>query len=358
MERTIELSFVIPVYNAESTLRTTVRSILDQDNRKIEVILVDDGSTDGSGVLCDTLRDENPSVISVIHQANRGSQAARMAGFEQVKGRYLMYVDADDFVMQGAVGHICRDILGGSDLYIYDFQADDMGGKRIKAVKNLPYDSPKVFDSGKKEVLDQFFGKYTLSPLWETVIKRKCHKKIRDIRYPAGIKYDECRLQKLFLLDAADIIAYIPHAIYYFRWTPGSQSWAHTAGLFHEGLYDDYKAVWSIERRYYSRLGYTQREAAAFDGVKLGVICSNLRKRYLIYGDSEQLRAVMQYAADDPLFRLLSEENIRSAAEECVGKTALLLRQHEFSQLLAYWDEKGPGTARPVSFERTGAADR
>lgn len=359
MERTTDLSFIIPVYNAESTLRATVQSILNQDNGRIEIVLVDDGSTDGSGPLCDALRCENAPVISVIHQVNRGSQAARMAGAARAKGRYLLYVDADDLVTEGAVDHICGDIGSGSDLYIYDFLAEAIGGKRIRTVKNMPSDSTEVYGRGDKKVLDAFFREYRLSPLWATAIKRECHKKIEGIPFPVGIKYDECRLQKLFLLAAADTITYIPYAVYHFKWVAGSQSWAHSVGLFHEGLYDDYKAVWSIEREYYSKLGYAEQEAAAFDGVKLGVICGNLRKRYLIHGDSEQLRSVMQYAADDELFQCLSEDRIRNAAKEKVRTEALFLREHKFSQLLSYWDEMVRERKGETEIKHTtGAVDR
>ena len=120
----------------------------------------------------------------------------------------------------------------------------------------------------------------------------------------------------------------------------------------------------SVGRRRYDHL-YSicalpaEQEAAAFDGVKLGVICGNLRKRYLIHGDSEQLRSVMQYAADDELFQCLSEDRIRNAAKEKVRTEALFLREHKFSQLLSYWDEMVRERKGETEIKHTtGAVDR
>ena len=90
---------VIPVYNARPFLRDAVRSVLDQPCKDIEIILVDDGSTDGSSELCDELV-VGESRISVIHQQNRGVSAARNKGIERVLERerdgYIAFLDADD----------------------------------------------------------------------------------------------------------------------------------------------------------------------------------------------------------------------------------------------------------------------
>ena len=90
---------IIPVYNAKKYLREAVRSVLIQPCKDIEIILVNDGSTDGSADLCDELAAEE-SRISVIHQQNQGVSAARNAGIEKVLERgtdgYIAFLDADD----------------------------------------------------------------------------------------------------------------------------------------------------------------------------------------------------------------------------------------------------------------------
>ena len=106
---------IIPVYNAEKYLRDAVDSVLNQPYTGIDVVLVDDGSPDRSGALCDALAAEN-SRISVIHQENAGVSAARNAGIEAVlktagDADYIAFLDADDFWYPNVVSESFCDFL-------------------------------------------------------------------------------------------------------------------------------------------------------------------------------------------------------------------------------------------------------
>lgn len=89
------LSVIIPVYNAIKYLPDTIESIITQNYRRFEIILVDDGSKDGSGRLCDTLAEKFQQII-VIHKTNGGVSSARNAGIDVARGKYLTFIDADD----------------------------------------------------------------------------------------------------------------------------------------------------------------------------------------------------------------------------------------------------------------------
>lgn len=91
------ISVIVPVYNKEAYLRECVDSILGQTYKRIEVILVDDESTDGSGVVCDEYA-QRQERLRVIHQKNAGPTAACVAGMEQALGGYYMFVDSDDYL--------------------------------------------------------------------------------------------------------------------------------------------------------------------------------------------------------------------------------------------------------------------
>lgn len=95
---TFDISVIIPVYNSEAYLEGTLQSVVDQTvgMKAIQVILVDDGSTDGSSALCDQFRERYPKNVTVIHQENAGVSAARNAGLEHVKGRFVTFLDSDD----------------------------------------------------------------------------------------------------------------------------------------------------------------------------------------------------------------------------------------------------------------------
>lgn len=111
-------SVIVPIYNVEPWLRACVGSVLAQTFRDFELILVDDGSPDGSPALCDQLAGEDDR-ITVIHQPNRGVVAARRTGLERASGEYICFLDGDDAVAPDwlenaaahAVAHGCPDML-------------------------------------------------------------------------------------------------------------------------------------------------------------------------------------------------------------------------------------------------------
>ena len=94
----IEISVIVPVYNVEKYLKRCVGSILAQSFKDFELILVDDGSTDNSGVICDELA-KIDNRISVQHHPNQGVSAARNRGIEAAKGEWIAFIDSDDYVL-------------------------------------------------------------------------------------------------------------------------------------------------------------------------------------------------------------------------------------------------------------------
>ncbi|MGM9589474.1 MAG: glycosyltransferase [Faecousia sp.] len=100
-----KLSFILPIYKVEAYLSQCVDSILSQATPACEIILVDDGSPDGCGAICDAYARDN-SDIKVIHKPNGGLSDARNAGFAQATGTYVLFVDSDDYLEDGAVAQL------------------------------------------------------------------------------------------------------------------------------------------------------------------------------------------------------------------------------------------------------------
>lgn len=96
-----KISIIVPVYNTEKYLRRCIESIIKQSYSNIELVLVDDGSKDSSGDICDSFARSDNRII-VIHTPNLGSAAARNAGLDVVTGEYLMFVDSDDWIESDA----------------------------------------------------------------------------------------------------------------------------------------------------------------------------------------------------------------------------------------------------------------
>lgn len=153
----LKLSVIIPVYNVAPYVRKCVESVLaqDLDPKDYEVILVDDGSTDGSGAICDelaqsTIHNSPPgaqSTIYVIHQENQGLSAARNAGIAVAKGKYIQFVDSDDYlepnVLGGLVEQMERENL---DVLRFDYQNVRLIGEDQYEVFQ-PYKHPHQADT-------------------------------------------------------------------------------------------------------------------------------------------------------------------------------------------------------------------
>ena len=92
-----KLSFILPIYKVEAYLPQCVDSILSQATEDCEIILVDDGSPDGCGAICDRYA-ESYEIVKVIHKPNGGLSDARNAGFDQAQGKYVLFVDSDDYL--------------------------------------------------------------------------------------------------------------------------------------------------------------------------------------------------------------------------------------------------------------------
>ena len=101
------VSVIIPVYNVETYIRECVDSVLSQTYTDLEIILVDDGSTDSSGLICDEYSKLDSRIV-VIHKENGGLSDARNAGLDAVHGDYILFVDSDDWIQPETVSHLVK----------------------------------------------------------------------------------------------------------------------------------------------------------------------------------------------------------------------------------------------------------
>ena len=126
-----KLSIIVPVYNCEKHLSGCIESILNQTYMNFELLLVDDGSTDNSGMLCDDyMRKDNR--IQVIHQTNSGVSVARNTGIRHADGKYIMFVDSDDCISDEFLYSAVLDLIQtNTDLYISGIRMDSYDGERI-----------------------------------------------------------------------------------------------------------------------------------------------------------------------------------------------------------------------------------
>ncbi len=186
------LSIIIPVYNAEEYLDRCLDSIFEQSFASYEVILVDDGSTDSSPLICDRYSATDPR-FRTIHKKNGGVSSARNAGINLAKGEYLMFVDSDDALLPDALDRMMEGVVD-EDVIVGGYTAFVGGipGKEILPRKTRSY---------RGEELNAFFEDNIrkncemLDAPWSKMFRRKT---VGDLRFCEGLSYAE---DKLFVFN-------------------------------------------------------------------------------------------------------------------------------------------------------------
>lgn len=277
------LSFVIPVYNSEKTLRECVDSILNQGEKNIEIILVDDGSKEVCKNLCDTITMENKNIVHTVHKKNGGSLSARIEGAKKAKGDYIVYVDSDDIILPNTLEMIKNNIEKyPAEIYLYDYIMDNVDKLGNKVIKLFNYTEIKIFTKklDMKEVYINFMNGM-LNTMATTVISKNLLEKTFQLSSLGKITVGEDRLQKLFILKYARKIVYIPKSFYYYCWTNNSQSSNLRKNKISRNLYNDFKVVWKYEQENYKFFDLNYEEIEKYNKEKLNRICNIIKQIFL-----------------------------------------------------------------------------
>lgn len=120
-ERMPEVSMIVPVYQVEKYIAQCIESVLNQTFQNFELILIDDGSKDKSGIICDSYAEMDDRIL-VIHTENRGAAAARNTGLERASGRYITFLDGDDYLAENMIARLYEVIEHSEyDVVVCDF---------------------------------------------------------------------------------------------------------------------------------------------------------------------------------------------------------------------------------------------
>lgn len=208
-----EISVIIPVYNASSTIRKCIDSVLCQTFQNFELLLINDGSTDNSGDICEEYA-RNDCRINVFHQNNKGVSATREFGKNRAKGKYSIYVDSDDWIESGMLEALySKAIFTDADIVICDFYIDDNG-----TMTHVKQQISKM--EGNYVICDILSGK-VIGSMCNKLVRHSLYQKY-DIHYPAGINYCEDAYVVIRLLLLVNVIEYIPIAYYHYVMRPQS----------------------------------------------------------------------------------------------------------------------------------------
>lgn len=201
-------SIIIPIYNTASYIKRCVDSILQQEYRDFEVILVDDGSTDGSAEICDRLA-QRDSRILVIHKQNEGVAAARRTGVLAAKGDYTLFVDSDDWISDDILLVLSNSSIGKYDVVYFDYTVAGANVSTNELKHNFPVDGPVEADTALELMLD---GKMQWN-VWQIAVKTKL---LKNIDHPIGIKIGEDLFLMYQVLTHSSSILFLRERLYYY----------------------------------------------------------------------------------------------------------------------------------------------
>jgi len=207
----IDVSVIVPVYNSEEYISTTLDSIINQDFKTFEIIVIDDGSTDGSLEIINEKLSKSSISHKIIHQENSGVSSARNRGIAEASGKYLVFIDADDYVTGN---HLSELYNGETDFSLIQFIKKD--GDKLSTPHHFSAEFISCEDFIKKELnMEMPFN------FWQLMYKASLINE-NDIKFNPNLVYGEDIDFALRVLLYGDYVAVSNEATYYYIQHPRS----------------------------------------------------------------------------------------------------------------------------------------
>lgn len=207
-------SVIVPVYNVKDYLEKCVASVLAQTERNFELLLIDDGSTDGSGALCDALA-QRDSRIRVIHQENRGLGGARNTGIQAAEGDWLLFVDSDDWIEPELLEKtLAAGESSEAEIVYFSLRSVDLGGKELSVLK----DALPIGTSFTAKTQKDVFLSYPCA--CNKLFSRELFLRT-GVLFPPRVWYEDVRTTVKLVAEANSLIA-IDYVGYNYLQRPGS----------------------------------------------------------------------------------------------------------------------------------------
>lgn len=300
-------SICIPVYNTSKYLDECLQSVLCQTEKDYEIVLVDDGSTDNSGEICDRYAAEYPH-IRVIHKENEGLMMTRRRGFQEAKGDYFLCLDSDDAFNDKNTLKKIRHIIEEekADLviyeYIYAYSTTAQPDRRISL-----FDCPDgyIFQRDAKcEIYNKLLFGTGLNAIWIKAASRN----IVDLDVDYSQWKDqlvnsqgEDLFQSLPILDKAERIAYLKEPLYFYRWNPASIS-----RNVRPEYYYAYRTIYQRTDLYLEKWMFTDTQIHRIMQARINMIFGVLLAEK--HPDHKKWLQVLRDVAEDPFYCELWEK--------------------------------------------------
>ena len=172
LKDSIRISIICPVYNVEKEVRRAIESVLKQDSTNLELVLIDDGSTDNSFNICLNYAKKYPDIIKLFHQENKGQLSARCLGIKNATGDVAVFLDSDDILLPNSLINIKKYFLADQtlDILIYSWELN-IADKIVKGKEIFPHKT--VFYEEKRKIYELILTTGELNSLSRKAIKMK-----------------------------------------------------------------------------------------------------------------------------------------------------------------------------------------
>ena len=239
----VEISVIIPVYNVEDYLRECLDSICNQTFDDIEIICVNDGSTDSSPEILNEYARKD-SRVKIISQNNQGLAASRNNGYALAQGKYIYFIDSDDYLQEDALEKLYNNAISNdSDMVLFKFQkVDDFKNVHKRGVAfridnilgDVDYDNLTfTYRDVKKQVMNSAFSACL-----------KLYKKefidTLDFTFPVGLNFEDVPVHVMVMIEA-ERISFVPESLYNYRSNPNSILNSTANG------FDIFKVIYMVE---------------------------------------------------------------------------------------------------------------
>ena len=304
------LSVIVPCYNVAPYLERCVASIINQTHDEIEIILVNDGSTDETGALCDELS-KTDSRIRVVHKENGGLSDARNAGIEVASGDFYSFVDGDDYLEENAYEQMISEMennevsLVSAGMIVEDIK----GNSHLNMVE-------------ERETLNKEEALHNLLSPARTIGQSSCNKLFRKnlfdkLRYKKGIINEDMELLPK-ILDICDVVVLLNKPVYHYVRRSGSITESEFSIWKYHGINNAYDTFKLCKEKYPNQLGYAHYYVMdslfkTYGELRASGNCNNFRMQEY----SLRVRIIKEY------FHCIREKNVMDECGDRVKNMAI-----------------------------------
>lgn len=321
-------SVLIPLYNSEKHIEECIESVLAQDFEDYEIVIVDDGSSDGGGAIADQYQEKHPQTIRVIHKENTGVLLTRRRLLQEAKGDYILWVDSDDVIKPA----LMKDLYGKiqkhhPDMLIYNYEYYDDAQQEFHSL--FVPDGTVIEVESKHAVLIKLILGRDLNELWSKCIRREIIDIDTDYSVYRHVKEGDDLFCLLPIFDLTEKIVYLDRAYYRYRVIQTSITHAATYRRYYS-----YRTIFERIDQYIGKWKFTKEECSqvkdrfATQIVDCLVMCANSSDNTI-----ESFIAFASDVSDDEAKRPIFSEEERKLSSKAYQRYYQLLIQKKYRKL-------------------------